>query len=383
MKQKLRILPVILTGLLFTACSAYNVFIIFIDYKKLALEDMLALSFAALIFGVFAFFTFTSEAKSFRFFLLRRLAFVFAFIALFLLQVRMFDKVVAVFDINKPDSLMYCGAYAATQAALLILAVYYGFIRQNLPLRSMASVILPLTALLLFLFSFVMEGLLYFMYNIGLEANDLRTLVIRPVFYMAFILLSVYFLIPPAPDTSLEYMAPDDSEMVMVDEIDFLPPEGSEYLPPDNSDLVAPADADDLPFGNPVYVEQNRNDFIAASGIEEIPVEDTAFGKQDSDDFLAVGEFEETPLGDTAFAKQNREDFITAGSFDDTPMEESASAMHNREDFIVPEEDEYIPNMDPEFFKPGRREFIAPDDDEEYVAPIDPEYTNQKGTELI
>ncbi|MBQ1452702.1 MAG: hypothetical protein IIZ23_01910 [Ruminococcus sp.] len=359
MKQKLRILLVILTGLLFTVYSAYNVFVIIKDYKELALEDMLVLSFVVLLFGVFAFFAFTAEVKSFRFLVMRRLAFISAFMAMFLLKLRMLDKVVAYFDITKPDSVMYYCAYIATQVALLILAIYYAFIRQNLPHHRKASVILPLTAMLLFICSFVMEGMLYFMYNIGLEANELRTLVIRPVFYMAFILLSAYFLFPPELDTGLDYMAPDDSEMISADDVDSLPSEGSEYLPPDNSELVAPVDADDLPFGNPVYVEQNRNDFIAADGIEEIPLEDTAF------------------------AKQNRVDFIAAGSFDDTPMEESASAMHNREDFIMPNNEEYIPNMDPEFFKPGRREFIAPDDDEEYVAPIDPEYTNQKGTELI
>ena len=383
MKQKLRILLVILTGLLFTVYSAYNVFVIIKDYKELAMEDMLVLSFVVLLFGVFAFFAFTAEVKSFRFLVMRRLAFISAFMAMFLLKLRMLDKVVAYFDITKPDSVMYYCAYIATQVALLILAIYYAFIRQNLPHHRKASVILPLMAMLLFVLSLVMEGMLYFMYNIGLEATELRTLVIRPVFYMAFILLSAYFLFPPELDTGLDYMAPDDSEMIAADDIDFMPPEGSEYLPPDNSELVAPVDADDLPFGNPVYVEQNRNDFIAADGIEEIPLEDTAFAKQDSNDFLAVGEFEEIPLEDTAFAKQNRVDFIAAGNFDDTPMEESASAMHNREDFIMPNNEEYIPNMDPEFFKPGRREFIAPDDDEEYVALIDPEYTNQKGTELI
>ena len=109
----------------------------------------------------------------------------------------MINQVIAYLDFSKVKTIVYCGAYFMTLAALLVLFFYYAIVVRNLPLFPKASVILPLFALLLFLGSFVLEIVLFYKYGVGLEANPLRTMVIRPVFYMGFISLSVYFLLPP------------------------------------------------------------------------------------------------------------------------------------------------------------------------------------------
>ena len=84
-----------------------------------------------------------------------------------------------------------------TLAALLILFVYYAFILRNLPLHPKMSVILPVAVIIGFVGCVVCEALLFFGFGFGLEASPLRTLVIRPVFYLGFIGLCVYFLFPP------------------------------------------------------------------------------------------------------------------------------------------------------------------------------------------
>ncbi len=117
-------------------------------------------------------------------------------LAIFALKLRMAGRVFAYIDFSKTHTILYGGAYIFTQAALLIIIIYYIAILKNLPLYPRASVLLPLSAIVLLLSSLVLETILFFVYSIGLEPSPLRTAVIRPIFYFGFIGLSAYFLFP-------------------------------------------------------------------------------------------------------------------------------------------------------------------------------------------
>lgn len=218
-KQTLRTLIIVVSGILFAAYSAYNVFIIVRDGSSLPAMGIFISALVALMFGVLAAFSLTSvftaaasesitvhkdselagmsEVKNIGFLMMRSIAFNIALLVIFLLKLRMAGQVIAYLDYSTPHTVLYGGAYFVTLAAMLVLLVYYTFIVRKLPLYPRASVILPLSALILFFCGLAKEAVLLFVFNIGLEANLLRTAVIRPVFYLGFIGLSAYFLIPP------------------------------------------------------------------------------------------------------------------------------------------------------------------------------------------
>ncbi len=186
-------------GVLFAAYSAYNIFIVARDSPRgLSPEGQLISVVVALLFGVFAAFLWTAgwKKKDFRFLLIRRVVFLVALAAVFALKLRMAGQVAAYFELSKPHTVLYGAAYLSTQAALAILFIYYAFILKKLPRYPRASVILPVLAAALFLIALILETILFFAYGIGQEANRVRTLVMRPVFYLGFICLSVYFLVP-------------------------------------------------------------------------------------------------------------------------------------------------------------------------------------------
>ncbi len=199
MKQKLtpRWFIIKLAGILFAVYSVYNVFIIVRDGEYIPTYGIAITAVVAGMFALLAAFSWTSEFKDIRFLNIRKAVFIVSLVVIFALKLRMINQVIAYLDFSKVKTIVYCGAYFMTLAALLVLFFYYAIVVRNLPLFPKASVILPLFALLLFLGSFVLEIVLFYKYGVGLEANPLRTMVIRPVFYMGFISLSVYFLLPP------------------------------------------------------------------------------------------------------------------------------------------------------------------------------------------
>lgn len=214
-KQTLRRSVIISAGILFAVYAAYNVFIIIRDGEMLPAGGALISALVALLFGVLAVFALTSAAsasavksvaapasakssgksivKKVRFIEVRSMAFNVALLMIFLLKLRMAGQVTAYLDFTQIHTVLYSIAYLMTQIALLALFVNYAFVQKNLPFYPRASAILPLSALILFVCSFALEVILFFVYGIGLEASQLRTLVIRPVFYLGFICLSAYF----------------------------------------------------------------------------------------------------------------------------------------------------------------------------------------------
>ena len=201
MKQKLtpKWFIIKLTGILFAVYSVYNIFIIFKDRSSLPREGIIISAIIAVLFALLAGFALTSEVRDLRFLTIRITVFPVALLAVFLLKLRMVIRNIEFIDFTKPYTVLNGGAYFATLTALIILFIYYAFILRRINNYPKASVILPLTAMLLFVAGFVMEIILFFGFKIGIEANLLRTVVIRPVFYLSFIGLSAYFLFPAQP----------------------------------------------------------------------------------------------------------------------------------------------------------------------------------------
>ena len=199
MKEKLtpRWFIIKLTGILFAIYSAYNFFLIVRDGSAMPPVGIFISALVSLLFALLAAFAWTSEVKNVRFMMIRKTVMIIVLLTIFALKLRLVNRVMALLDFSKTQNVLYVAAYFLTLAALLILFVYYAFILRNLPLHPKMSVILPVAVIIGFVGCVVCEALLFFGFGFGLEASPLRTLVIRPVFYLGFIGLCVYFLFPP------------------------------------------------------------------------------------------------------------------------------------------------------------------------------------------
>nr|WP_316621677.1 hypothetical protein [uncultured Ruminococcus sp.] len=188
-----------LTGFLFAVYSAYNVFIIFRDRSSMPSEGVLISAVVALAFAILAVFMWTAGIKGKKyviFMMIRRATFLVALLVLIVLKVRLISRSINYFDATLFYTYLYDGAYFLTLAGFLILFIYYAFILKALPFHTKAAVVLPVSAIILFSLSLIMEIILFFAYGMLFEANVLRTVVIRPVFYLGFIGLSLHFLYP-------------------------------------------------------------------------------------------------------------------------------------------------------------------------------------------
>ena len=222
--QPLRRLNAVLTGMLFAAYAAYNVFIIFRNGSSISSEGVLISATVALLFTVLACFAWTAglklkrKSRTARFQMIRRTAFIIAFLSIFALKLRMIGQVIGYLDyaraIAETDgdkyliAILYAFTYFMTLTAMLILNVYYIFIRKRLLLFPKVSAIIPTFAAILFLICLILEAILFFALGINLEASSLRTVVMRPVFYLGFIGLCLYFLFPPHPTRLIKKKKP-------------------------------------------------------------------------------------------------------------------------------------------------------------------------------
>ena len=128
--------------------------------------------------------------------IVRRTSFIIAMLVIIALKLRLVIQVINYMDYTRFDTVLYGVSYFLMLLALMILFFYYVFILNRLPFFPRAGVILPRTAIVLFLLSLIAEQILFYVYGIGLEANAMRSMVIQPVFYLGFIGLSLHFLYP-------------------------------------------------------------------------------------------------------------------------------------------------------------------------------------------
>lgn len=213
MKQTLtlRRMNILVTGLMFAAYSAYNIFIIIRGGGSLSSEGILISAVVALLFAVFTAYVWTAgvKPKNARFRMIRRTAFIIALIGVFALKLRMFDRVLGYIDFSGLQTVFYYGepfefsmlitvifgaSYFIMLAAMLILIVYFIVIRKRPLMFPKASVVMPVTAMALFIVSLILDMILFLAYGVNLEANPRRTAVMRPVFYLGFIGMCAYCL---------------------------------------------------------------------------------------------------------------------------------------------------------------------------------------------
>ena len=188
-----------LTGLIFAAYAAYNVYLIVKEHSDMSSEGIFLSVVVAVLFAVLVIFSWTSEITDIRFILfrmIRRISFIIAMLLIFALRLRIAHSVIDYIDTYELQTILNAAAFFSTQAALLLLIICYTFFRRRL-LYQKTVLLLTVFALALLLISFFLEAVLYYHYGIGLEATQLRTRVIRPIFYSGFIGLAVYFLFPP------------------------------------------------------------------------------------------------------------------------------------------------------------------------------------------
>ena len=262
-----------LTGLLFAAYSAFYVFVVIRDTKIYNTYEKVICALVVLLFAVLAGFAFTSEAKNMKFLTIRRVVMLVDLVTAFVIKLFVAGRVFATLDITKLETIFYVGAYLFTQLALLIILLYYALIRKSLPVFPKASVILLITSAAFLLISLVFEALLFFIYNVGLEGNAIRTLVSRPILYFGFIGLSLSFLYPPQVKDPMVFITPDDSEIVTPEDARYIPPEDGEEIHPDDSDYVIPDDGEYIPPEGQPIMPLEGTDFIKPDDGEYVPPE--------------------------------------------------------------------------------------------------------------
>lgn len=197
-KPTARLTVAALTGVMFAAYAAYSVFILIRDARHLSTTARVISAAVAIVFAVFA-WTCNLKPETIHILIVRRIAFVAGLVIVFLLKLRMITKVSAYLDFSQFHTVLYACAYLLTQVAIALLLIYYAFILPKLAVYPKAAVQLPMIALILFLLSMILEALLLFIYGIGTETSYLRSAVSRPLFFLGFIGLSAYFLLPPEP----------------------------------------------------------------------------------------------------------------------------------------------------------------------------------------
>lgn len=194
-----RWLLTVLTGCLFAAYSAFQVFVILRDIRAMSPENIVIRSLVGLMFAILAIYMWTAGIKGKKhilFMIVRRTSFIIAMLVIIALKLRMVIQVINYMDYTRFYTVLYGVSYFMMLLALMILFFYYVFILNRLPFFPRAGVILPRTAIVLFLLSLIAEQILFYVYGIGLEANAIRSMVMQPVFYLGFIGLSLHFLYP-------------------------------------------------------------------------------------------------------------------------------------------------------------------------------------------
>ena len=365
-KQKLRLFIVRMTGILSAAYSAYYIFVIVRDIRRSSLQGLIIDALVSLLFALLAGFAFTSEVNNLKFIKVRRITFIITLLMIVLLKLRLTGRVFAFLDFTDEYALLvalYGAAFFMTLIALVVLLVYYTFIRSNMPLYPKVSVIMPLSAMILFLLSFVAEILLLVIYHLGLEANMIRTVVSRPLFYLCFIGLSAYFLYPPRIEETSGYKPPDDSEFVKpADDKEYVPPEGSENAVPDSSGFVSFDDAEHTPPKGTKHINIDDSDFVKPDSAEYMPPEGSERVMPDADDFIRFDEPKKHRPKGKKHVIIDDSDFV---AFDESQYKPPKGTKHvnvDDSDFIRPDNTEYVPPKGSETAKPKDTDLSTPDD---------------------
>ena len=385
-KLTLRLFIVRLTGILFALYSAYSLFVFFRDIRREPLQTTIIYAVVTLAFASLAFFAWTSEVNNYKFIRARRILFIVTLSVVTFLKLRLAARVIAALDFSEPLTflfVLYGAAFFMTLMALLILLVYYTFIRKAMPLYPKARVILPLAAMILFVLSLAAEVLLYVFFHFGLEGNLLRTVTSRPVFYLSFIGLSAYFLYPPRIEETDGYIPPDDSEFIKPDDdAEYVPPEGSENVIPDENAYIKPTEGEYVPPEGSERVMPDTGGFVSFDDSEHTPPKGSMHIMVDDSDFVAPNDGEYVPPAGSERAIPDDSEFINFDHSEHIPPKGTKHIMIDESDFVKPDDGEYVPPKGS-----GRKDTEGVDfvqfDDSKYIPPKGSGKNKPKGTDFI
>ena len=292
-KQRLRLFIIRLTAIMFAAYSAFYIFVLVRDLKQASLQELLIEALVSLLFALLSAFAWTSEVSNLKFIRVRRIVFIIALLGVVLLKLRLTGSVIAFLDFTGEYAFLfalYGAAFFMSLMALIILLVYYTFIRRNMPLYPKLSVVLPISAMILFILSFAAEILLFAIYRFGVEDSMIRTLFSRPVFYLGFIGLSAYFLYPPRVEETAGYKPPDDSDFVIFDDTQHKHPKGKKHVNIDDSDFVIIDDTQHKPPKGTKHINVDDSDFVRPDNTQYTPPGGAERKVPDNSDFIMPGE---------------------------------------------------------------------------------------------
>ena len=235
-------------------------------------------------------------------------------------------------------TVIYGVSYLLTLLGILDLTIYYIIIRKRNPFKRWVTVVFMVIAMVFFVAGLVLEGILLFKYNIGMEPNKLCTLITRPIFYMSFVGLCVYFLFPPPPN-----------------EFDRI------YLTSDANMIVAPGDEEYIPNLDPECLNPTGTDLVSANDDEEyIPNIDPECLNPSGNDLVTPADDEEyIPNLDPECLNPSGTDLVAAN-----------------------DDEEYIPNIDPEALNPSGTDLVMADEAQDDQI-VDPGFIPQQGTEFV
>lgn len=190
---------IFLTGILFAVYSIFNIYIIINDSDEIGTGGTLITAAVAFIYAIFAFFAFSAGAtvNDIRFYIGRRIIFILALLAAFGIKLRLIRSIITAITFSDMSTVLYGASFILTQFGMLFLIIYYVFIARTMEKNATPPVALQMLALVFFALGLICEMILLFAYGIGLEGTPLRTMIFRPVFYLGFIGLAVYFMLPP------------------------------------------------------------------------------------------------------------------------------------------------------------------------------------------
>ena len=153
-----------------------------------------------------------------------------------------------------------------------------------------------------------------------MEPNKLRTLITRPIFYMSFVGLCVYFLFPPPPNEfDRIYLTSDANMIVAPGDEEYIPNLDPECLNPTGTDLVSANDDEEyIPNLDPECLNPSGTDLVAANDDEEyIPNIDPEALNPSGTDLVMADEAQDDQIVDPGFIPQQGTEFVMPAEKDD------------------------------------------------------------------
>ena len=267
---------------------------------------------------------------------MRRYSFILALLTVFLLKLRMSGVMIEFLNPEYDFTVIYGVSYLLTLLGILDLTIYYIIIRKRNPFKRWVTVVFMVIAMVFFVAGLVLEGILLFKYNIGME--------------------------PPPNEFDRIYLTSDANMIVAPGDEEYIPNLDPECLNPTGTDLVSANDDEEyIPNLDPECLNPTGTDLVSANDDEEyIPNIDPECLNPSGNDLVTPADDEEyIPNLDPECLNPSGTDLVAAN-----------------------DDEEYIPNIDPEALNPSGTDLVMADEAQDDQI-VDPGFIPQQGTEFV